>query len=143
LFCLEQNGDSPVKAHVIIGLAAIGAFAITLFIGWYDGVDYLIRGRDQAFWTMEGLLAALAVYLFMRTKLPRAATVFGSRRARILTTVVAFVIVFVEAWYGGLNPFMRGHGQGEILFTACVAAFLCWACPLWARPESRRCTESP
>jgi len=35
--------------------ASLIAFVAVIFVGWYSGAEYLIRGPDQAFWVAEAL----------------------------------------------------------------------------------------
>jgi hypothetical protein len=131
-----------VKARVLNASGAVCAFVLTVFVGWYDGVDFLVRGKDQVFWTSEALLAAIAAYLFLRTKFSPAYPALGPRWARVVATVAAVAIVFAEAWYGGASLLERGHGQGAIFYMAAVVGFICWTCPLWMPIGSARSKRS-
>jgi hypothetical protein len=61
-----ERGFFTVKAHVIGIFGALAAFGFTMLAGWYDGVDYFLRGRVQASWTGQAALTASCAYLFIR-----------------------------------------------------------------------------
>lgn len=107
------------------------AFSLCICIGLYAGVDFLQRGADQAFWALEGLLAAVAAFFHLRVSGAVPMTMSESRALRMTCSVITALIVFALGWYLGIDIAARGSAQAYVLASALGVAWLTWTAPLW------------
>jgi hypothetical protein len=107
------------------------AFAAVIFLGWYGGANYLVRGGDQAFWAAEAL--GVVVWLYLRRKLVSRQRVsrLPVRVNRIVWTGGVFLFFLADGWYAGVNLDARGEGPAGLLAVAAMFAGLAWYCPVW------------
>ncbi|KVU74711.1 hypothetical protein WK73_15110 [Burkholderia ubonensis] len=111
------------------------AIAVVIFWGWYSGVDYLVRGHDQAFWVAGALSASIWLYLRRKLAVGELLSQFSLRLNRIRWTAAVFVFVLADGWYAGVNFGVRGAGAAELLMLATAFAGLTWFCPVWVPVE--------
>ena len=123
-------------AHMRNWTTSVIAAAAVIFLGWYSGADYLVRGPDQAFWVAEAL--GVSVWLHFYRKLARGQRVvrLPLRVNRTLWTAAVFLLVLADGWYAGVNIGARGEGPAGLLAIAAAFAGLTWYCPVWTPIES-------
>jgi hypothetical protein len=119
-------------------IMSVIAFAAVIFLGWYSGVEYLVRGHDQAFWVAEALSAS--IWLCLRRKLAAGELVsqLSLRLNRMLWTGAVFVFVLADGWYAGIDLGARGAGGAGVLMLATAFGGLTWFCPVWVPVEPGR-----
>ncbi len=118
------------------------AFAAVIFLGWYSGVEYLVRGHDQAFWVAGALSASIWFYLRRKLTAGELLSQLSLRLNRIRWTAAVFVFVLADGWYAGVDFGARGAGGAGVLMLATAFAGLTWFCPVWVPVEPGRARPS-
>jgi hypothetical protein len=111
------------------------AFATIIFLGWYGGTNYLMRGGDQALWVAEALGGAACMYFYCRLKMGPHSSRLSLGTTRKLWTLAVFSVVLADGWYAGVRLDVRGGGPAGLLVLAMMCAGLTWFCPVWTPIE--------